>query len=63
MIFDRVIPLELREKKTRNFQFPLSNFCRDVCIRLKLYMEIFYQKILVKFEFGPDLLIFVNYLP
>jgi hypothetical protein len=50
-------------KKTWNFQFPLSNFFRDVRIKLKLHMKTFYKKIQVKFRFGRGIMIFDNCPP
>jgi hypothetical protein len=40
------------------FQFLLSNFCRDVCIRLKLHMQVYYEILQVKLEVGLGVMIF-----
>jgi hypothetical protein len=56
-IFFRVIPLEFF------FQFPLSKFCLNVCIRFKLHVWVRHRNAQVKFEFGYAPLIFNRVIP
>jgi hypothetical protein len=46
-----------------NFQFPLSNFCLDVCTRLKLHVYIRHRNAQFKFEFGYGPTIFDRVVP
>jgi hypothetical protein len=51
-------PLGVLLKELSLVKFPIFNFSRDVCIRLKLHVRICHRKMQVKFEFshGPMIL-------
>jgi translation initiation factor 2 alpha subunit (eIF-2alpha) len=82
MIFDRVIPLEIRifgsnfrrdvcislkrvtpmELRKKNEIFRFQTLCRDMYkVAKKLHMQVSYQKIQVKLEFGYGLMSFGSY--